>query len=222
MAKAHPQSILKPLGLCSISKVKTVLGQDVAAISGGELPEENTMSTVDRKIVKLLTMTGSEHALSVLRDAGLKRNYTVEDIERVCYLGIQQLPEYRRTEAAGIASARLEGLQRAYVLNELGNNGMLPKEALQSRLDQMPGPSDMALCDMQIAGLIGFFNETDEQGRETAMVFLTTEGRAKFEERNARLDGQSEELLSPLTSDEKLTLLELLTKIADNAQAKAE
>ncbi len=172
------------------------------------------MSTIDRKIIKLLTMTGSEHALSVLREAGLQRSYTVEDIERVCYLGIQQLPEYRRTEAAGIASARLESLQRAYVLNELGTHGMLPKDALQSRLDTMPGPSDMALTNMQIAGLIGFFTDTDDNGNEMQMVFLTTEGRAKFEERNARLDGQSEELLSPLTSEEKLTLYELLSKIA--------
>ena len=69
------------------------------------------MSSIDRKIVQLLTMAGSEHALSVLREAGIKRSYTVEDMERVCYLGIQQLPEYRRTEAAG--SARLSSTSSA-------------------------------------------------------------------------------------------------------------
>ena len=172
------------------------------------------MSSIDRKIIQLLTMAGSEHALSVLREAGIKRNYTVEDIERVCYLGIQQLPEYRRTEAAGIAAARLEQLQRAYVFNELGNNGMLPREALQSRLELMPGDSTATLTNMQIGGLIGFFTDTDDNGKDTQMVFLTTEGRAKFEERNARLEGQSEEFLSPLDAEEKLQLLNLLSKIA--------
>ena len=180
-----------------------------------------TMSSIDRKIVQLLTMAGSEHALSVLREAGLKRSYTVEDMERVCYLGIQQLPEYRRTEAAGIASARLEALQRAYVLNELGVNGMVPREALQSRLDLMPGESDMALTNMQVSGLIGFFTET-EDGKDIQMVFLTTEGRAKFEERNARLEGQSEEFLAPLTNEEKLQLMDLLSKIAPHKEIHIE
>ena len=90
---------------------------------------------------------------------------------------------------------------------------MVAREALQSRLDLMPGQSDMTLTNMQVSGLIGFFTET-EGGKDVVMVFLTTEGRAKFEERNARLEGQSEEFLSPLTSEEKLQLMNLLSKIA--------
>lgn len=171
------------------------------------------MSDVNSKLIKCIGEVTAKFASMIASEAGVSRgNLTVDEIQQIWSLGIQQLPYHKYAEHKVRGVGITQGVQRMYVLQQLGQWGMLPKSALKEKLEELPGDSSNTLTDLRVAGVIAFFT-TEDNGKEVEFAFLTGEGQAQYEEIHARRQGLCQELLEPLDDSEREQLLTLLTKI---------
>ena len=171
------------------------------------------MPDVNSKLIKCIGDVTAKFAAMIASEAGVSRaDLSVDEIQQIWSLGIQQLPYHKFAEHKVRGIGITQGVQRMYVLQQLGQWGMLPKSALEEKLQEFPGDSTNTLSDMRLAGVISFFT-SDDNGKEVEFAFLTGEGQAQYEEIHARRQGLCQELLEPLDDDEREQLLALLTKI---------
>lgn len=171
------------------------------------------MSDVNSKLIKCIGEVTAKFASMIASEAGVSRsNLTVDEIQQIWSLGIQQLPYHKYAEHKVRGVGITQGVQRMYVLQQLGQWGMLPKSSLEEKLEELPGDSSNTLSDLRVAGVIAFFT-TDDNGKEVEFAFLTGEGQAQYEEIHARRQGLCQELLEPLDDSEREQLLTLLSKI---------
>ena len=171
------------------------------------------MADVNSKLIARIGEVTAKFASMIASEAGVSRgDLSVDEIQQIWSLGIQQLPYHKFAEHKVRGIGITQGVQRMYVLQQLGQWGMLPKSALEEKLQEFPGDSTNPLSDMRLAGVISFFT-SDDNGKEVEFAFLTGEGQAQYEEIHARRQGLCQELLEPLDDDEREQLLALLTKI---------
>ena len=107
-----------------------------------------------------------------------------------------------------------------HILDLLSQNDGLRQQKIAELLDIRPQSASEAIANMEQAGLVR--REPDEQDRRSSRVYITPEGQQRQAELLARRVENAQRVLSPLTEEEKKTLLMLLEKITDALQENKE
>ncbi len=98
-----------------------------------------------------------------------------------------------------------------HVLDLLSANDGLSQQQIAGMLDIRPQSASEAIANMEQAGLIR--REINEQDRRSCLIYITPEGKERQTQlQNERIQN-AKRVLSPLSEDEKLTLLQLLEKV---------
>ncbi|WP_232663157.1 MarR family winged helix-turn-helix transcriptional regulator [Pseudonocardia sp. TRM90224] len=109
-----------------------------------------------------------------------------------------------------------EGLRRQHfaVISALAERGASSQASLGRRL--LIDRSDMhaLLGDLDERGLVA--RVRDEQDRRRMLVELTSEGTALLTNLDTRIDAAQDALMAPLSTEERNTLQELLTRVLDH------
>ncbi len=109
---------------------------------------------------------------------------------------------------------------RGRIMGILDAHGSMSQAKLAELLDIRPQSLSELICKMEADGLVAR-NRTEEDRRQT-IVSLTEEGSARvaaFREAHRR---HAEQFLSPLTDEEKTTLVALLRKLAERTGAESD
>ena len=94
-------------------------------------------------------------------------------------------------------------------------NGLSPQQIAAS-LDIRPQSASEAISNMEQSGLV--YRQTNEQDKRSSLIYITTEGQMRQKELLDERIEKAKRVFSPLTEEEKETLLSLLNKVTDALQ----
>lgn len=106
------------------------------------------------------------------------------------------------------------------ILDLLSKNDGLRQQQIAELLDIRPQSASEAVANMEQAGLIR--REIDAQDRRSSRIYITPEGQQRQSEILAQRIENARRVMSPLTDEEKQTLLTLLEKVTDALQPTQE
>ncbi len=105
-----------------------------------------------------------------------------------------------------------------HVLDLLTEQDGITQQKIAERLDIRPQSASEAICNMEAQGLLT--RQINEQDRRSCRIYITPAGRIRQAELlNMRIEN-AKRVLSPLTEEEKNTLLQLLEKVTAAMQDK--
>lgn len=137
----------------------------------------------------------------------------MERIMRIASQSRRKLPQPTRE-----GFLKMPGFGR--ILDLLAENDGLRQQQIAENLDIRPQSASEAIANMEQAGLIR--RVADEQDRRSSRAYITAEGqRLQTESLRWRLEN-ARRVMTPLTEEEKQTLLALLEKVTDALQKTKE
>lgn len=107
-----------------------------------------------------------------------------------------------------------------HILDLLTQEDGLTQQQIAERLDIRPQSASEAICSMESQGLL--IRKTNEQDRRSSLIYITPAGRVRQAELLQMRIENAKRVLSPLTEEEKNTLLQLLEKVSADMQDKEE
>ncbi len=105
-----------------------------------------------------------------------------------------------------------------HILDLLTQQDGLTQQQIAEKMDIRPQSASEAICNMESQGLLT--RKTNEQDRRSCRIYITPAGRMQQAQLlNIRMEN-AKRILSPLTEEEKNTLLQLLEKVTAAIQDK--
>lgn len=107
-----------------------------------------------------------------------------------------------------------------HILDLLAQCDGLSPQQIAEALDIRPQSASEAIANMEQMGLVT--RQANEQDRRSCLISITPEGEQRQRDLLKQRIQNAKLVLSPLSEEEKQTLLTLLTKVTDALQNKEE